>query len=546
MVEPAAEHDKWEESRETALTRDNRRCRICGCNIEANLHVHHLIPRYLGGSDEAENLITLCAGCHAAHHPTLQASLSRSFIEKWALKLARILDFSNEIPQDMEKVKIALCLLGKDHFREGQLEVVLAALRHESILVVRPTGSGKSLCYQVPALMNSGTSYVFSPLKALMVDQSVGLHQNMIPATFINGDLTIKEKQARYELLEKNALKFLFLTPERFDRGKVKNPDEIDKLKQIHPSYLVIDEAHCVDRWGNDFRPSYGRLAEVRTQLGNPPTLAFTATAGVKAQKRILESMGIPNAKVFVSDVDRPNIALIRHEPKSINEKYRIIKKLLGNNAGKAMIFVPTKKVGEEVRRGLSNMGITIPFYHGQMNAIDREFLLGQFTGRMEPEINNIICTNAFGMGIDIPNVHLVIHWMQPESVEDYLQEFGRAGRDGKPSIALIFKSRNDTDLRFYMARMAAQAATKKGLDAQHVLLTKNDNIKELDRMILNQRQCFRNQITEYFKEDKIQKRRSISMMIIEWFLSTKNKTDRSTICCDACNSREVKRLLKC
>ena len=195
MVEPAVEHVEWEESRETALARDNRRCRICGA--EDNLHVHHLIPRHLGGPDEAGNLITRCAACHAAHHPTLQVFLSRSFIERWALKLARILDFSNEIPTDMEKVQIALRLLGKGHFREGQLEVVLAALRHESILVVRPTGSGKSLCYQVPALMDNGTAYVFSPLKALMVDQSIGLHQNMIPATFINGDLVLEEKKRR-------------------------------------------------------------------------------------------------------------------------------------------------------------------------------------------------------------------------------------------------------------------------------------------------------------------------------------------------------------
>jgi ATP-dependent DNA helicase RecQ len=542
MPESAVKYIKLEESREAALIRDNRRCKFC--DTKNNLHVHHLIPRHLGGSDEAANLITLCAACHAAHHPTLQVSLSRSFIERWALKLARLLDSLNEIPEDMEKVKVALRLLGKNYFREGQLEVVLAAMRNESILVVRPTGSGKSLCYQVPALMSSGTSYVFSPLKALMADQSLGLHQNMIPATFINSDLILKEKQARYELLEKKALKFLFLTPERFDPDKVKNVDEINKLTQIHPSYLVVDEAHCIDRWGNDFRPSYGRLAEVRTQLGNPSTLAFTATAGVKAQKRILASMGIPNATVFVSDVDRPNIALIRHEPESISERYRIIKMLIGNNDGKAMIFVPTIKIGKEVSRGLLDMGMTIPFYYGQMSAIDREFMLGQFTGRIAPETNNIICTNAFGMGIDIPNVHLVIHWMQPESVEDYLQELGRAGRDGKLSIALIFKSPNDTDLRLYMAKMTAQETAKKGLDAQASLSSKTENIKELDRMIMNRRRCFRKQIMEYFKEDKIKKSISIAMMIIEWVLCSKSKADRSNICCDVCNPEEVKRLL--
>lgn len=542
MAEYTVQQSKWEESREIALTRDNRLCRKCG--TEDNLHVHHLIPRHLEGSDDAENLITLCAACHAAKHPTLQISLSRSFIEKWALKLARILDFSNEIPTDMEKVKTALRLLGKDRFREGQLEVVLAALRHESILVVRPTGSGKSLCYQVPALLNSGTAYVFSPLKALMVDQSVGLHENNIPATYINGDLTFKEKLSRYQLLEKKALKFLFLTPERFDPAKIKNDAEIDNLARTPPSYLVVDEAHCVDRWGDDFRPSYGRLAEVRTQLGSPPTLAFTATAGVKAQKRILKSMGIPDAKVFISDVDRPNIALIRHTPKSVNERYQIIKKLIGRNSGKAMIFVPTLKVGEEVQQGLADMGMTIPFYHGRINAVDRDFMLSQFTGRIKPEADNIICTNAFGMGIDIPNVHLVIHWTQPESVEDYLQEFGRAGRDGEPSIALIFKSSNDTGIRYFMAEKTVQAAEKEGIDVRHTLMTKRENIKELDYMIRNRRVCFRRQITEYFSEDNFSKRKSIAMRILEWVLSKKKRETKSSICCDACDSRKINKLL--
>lgn len=543
MDDCAAGLSNWDESRETALTRDNRRCRIC--DTEDNLHVHHLMPRYLGGCDDAENLITLCAACHAAHHPTLQVSLSRSFIERWALRLARVLDFSNKIPKEIDKIKIALRVLGKDHFREGQLEVVMAALRKESILVIRPTGSGKSLCYQVPSLMTTGTSYIFSPLKALMVDQSIGLHQNTIPTTFINSDLTINEKKFRYQLLEKKALKFLFLTPERFDPDKVKNGDEIGKLKQIRPSYLVVDEAHCVDRWGSDFRPSYGRLAEVRDQLGNPPTLAFTATAGVKAQKRILESIGIADAKVFISDVDRPNIALIRYEPKSTDERYRIVKRLIDKNYGKAMIFVPTLKIGREVHQGMINIGIRIPFYYGKMSAIDRDFLLGQFTGRIKPEIDNIICTNAFGMGIDIPNVHLVIHWTQPESVEDYLQEFGRAGRDGKPSIALIFKSKNDTDLRLYMAKMTAKEAAKKGLDTQDSLSTKIENIKELDHMIRNRSRCFRKQIVEYFKEDNKIKKKSIALMIIEWFLCKKNKEHKTTICCDVCNSGEVKQLLQ-
>ena len=546
-MESSAENTKWQETREIVLSRDEHSCRVC--HINENLHVHHLIPRYLGGIDAPENLVSLCPPCHAAHHPTLQVSLSKSFIQRWGLWLAKLLDVDNELPRDIDKINIALRILGKECFREGQLEVVLAALRGESILAIRPTGSGKTLCYQIPALITRGTSYVLSPLKALMIDQSIGLHKNMIPATFINGDLTTKEKMLRYQLLENKALKFLFLTPERFDPDRITNHAEIDRLKQTSPNYLVVDETHCVDRWGNDFRPSYGRLADVRNELNNPPMLAFTATAGQKAQKRILWSLGIPDAKVFVSGVDRPNIALIRCRPKTKIERFHIIKNLIEKNYGKSMIFVPTKKNGIEVRQGLSDIGLHIPFYHGQLETIEREFLLSQYTGRIKPTVDNIICTNAFGMGLDIPNVHLVIHWMQPESVEDYLQEFGRAGRDGQPSIAIIFKSTNDIDLRLYMAEMTAKEALTRGRsisDVQSSLKIKKENIKELDRMILDRHRCFRKQIISYFKEDSKIRRRSWAMIILDWLFSKKKKVSKSWICCDACNKKTAGQLISC
>lgn len=534
---------EWVKARDAALSRDNRRCRIC--NNSNNLHVHHIIPRHLGGTNDAGNLVTLCAACHASRHPTLQFSLSQSFIYKWALRLIRLLDFDNEIPDDIEKAIAVLQLLGKSKFREGQLEIVLAALRQESILVVRPTGSGKSLCYQVPCLMSKGTAYVFTPLKALMVDQTVALHQNMIPATFINSDITQAEKEMRMKCFEDKTLKFLFLTPERFDASKIKDQSEIERLTRLRPSYLVIDEAHCIDRWGNDFRPSYGRLAEVRAQLQNPPVLAFTATAGLKAQKRIVQSLGIPNAKVFVSDVDRPNIALIRYRPRYYEERFKIIAKLIAQNAGKTMIFVPTVKTGNEVAMNMAVRGIKIPFYHSRLPAVEREFMLGQFTGRLKPAIDNIICTNAFGMGIDIPNVYLVIHWAQPESVEDYLQEYGRAGRDGKPSIALIFHYDNDVNLRLFMADKTTQASYKQESDAQRAYGAKSASIHELHNMITNNRGCFRKQIVEYFKESKKVNLKSLAMRILEWLMCIKTKQRKSHICCDVCNAKEVKQLLK-
>lgn len=532
----------WLRARHIALERDNKQCVECG--VSSQLHIHHIIPRHLGGSDDPSNLITLCAGCHAVRHPTLQVSLSRSFIERWAFLLARIFDTEHEIPEDSSKIASALRILGKNNFREGQMEIVLAALKGQSVLAVRPTGSGKTLCFQVPALLRKGTSYVFSPLKTLMIDQVSELQKIKIPGSFINSDISIEEKAARYKLLEKNALKLLYITPERFDRDRIRNTDEIDLLKQINPTYLIVDEAHCVDKWGDDFRPSYGQLADVRKSLGSPPVLAFTATAGHKSQQRILSGLGIPDARIFVSGVDRANISYIRHSPRSDDERYLITRKLIKESNGRTMIFVPTLRVGQEVKQGLIKYGVEVPFYHSRLDKIEREFLFGRYTGRLQPELKIIICTNAFGMGLDVPDVRIVIHWVQPESVEDYLQEFGRAGRDGKPSIAVIFKSPNDIKLRRFMAEKSLKAQAQENNRRSEILLRKYENIDDLDRMLTNKRTCFRQQIIRYFQDGNRPRRRSIGMMILEWLLSSHRKVEKAHFCCDACNTERARNLI--
>lgn len=535
--------DTWQAVRKVVLARDNFKCAECG--VAEELHVHHLVPRHLGGDDAANNLITLCSACHAVRHPNLQASLSRRFIERWALSLARLFDVDKELPENSDQLSLALRIMGKDRFNDGQLQVVLAALRGESVLVIRPTGSGKSLCFQIPALLSSHVTFVVTPLKPLMQDQVVGLQRLKIPASYINSDLKQDEKRKRYDLLRNNSLKFLYLTPERLDTDVVRDPKEIDFLFKAHPSYLVIDEAHCVDNWGDGFRPSYGKIHEHLLEMGNPPILAFTATAGIKAQKRILSSIGVPNARVIVSDVDRPNITLIRHEVDTDFERFEIIKNVISSVIGKVMIFVPTKNEGDKVSAGLQTIGLSVPFYHGKLNPVDREFLQNRFSGRNDPEIDVIICTNAFGMGLDIPNVRAVIHWMQPESIEDYLQEFGRAGRDRNPSTAIIFKTKkDDTGLRKFMAEKSLEMAKKRGIDGSASYKRKLESIAELDQMIRNRNRCFRKQITEYFQTDA-QLKISFAMRIVEWLLSYKTKTKKASFCCDACNPEETRKALR-
>ena len=535
-----AETRSWQEIRQIVLARDNHRCVSCGelCQ-RGEADVHHLIPRDLGGPDEPSNLVTLCDGCHGAHHPNLQVSLSRRFIERWAMRLATWLDRQGELPDATPNLGGALRLLGLEKFRENQLDVVLAALNGESVLLVSPTGSGKTLCFQLPTLLRSGTAFVISPLKALMSDQVSGLQKRKIPGSFINGDLGPEEKRQRYELLEHRALKFMYCTPERFDPTMVR-PEEVQRILGAKPSFLVIDEAHCIDRWGSDFRPNYSRLGSVKEMLGSPSVLAFTATAGVKTQRRILQSLEIPDARVVVSGVDRPNIALLRLPMENDGARFQTIKWLCEvMPSGRAMVFVPTVKVGEHVQEGLKFVGLDVPFYHSKCGtANERDMLLGRFTGRISPAAPVIICTNAFGMGLDVPDVRLVVHWQHPGSVEDYLQEFGRAGRDGKQSLAVLFTNdKKDVGLWEFMAKITVEEADLDPAQKEAVLKGKFSQISDMHDLATARHLCFRRGITRYFQEEKPTPRKSLALQIVQWLFSTREKSRRWRHCCDRCES---------
>lgn len=538
---PRRELDTWAATRQLVLMRDDFHCRDCSDQFDrTELDVHHLVPRAFGGSDEPANLVTLCDGCHGRRHPNLQVSLSRRMIERWAIRLARLLDSERELPDQLLGLSVALRLVGKDRFREGQLDAVLAALRGESILVVRPTGSGKSLCFQVPALLTNGTTFVLSPLKALMKDQVAELQRLRLPSTFINGDLGPAEKRARYELLEQGSLRFLYCTPERFSPARVL-PAEVERLAKTRAAFLVVDEAHCVDRWGRDFRPDYGRIAEIRSLLGNPPILAFTATAGAKAQTRILHSLGVPTARRLVTGADRPNIALIRHElsgdvrnPRSMRTRAIFISRLVRNvEIGKTMIFVPTVKVGETLQSSLAAEGLELPFYHSKLGtANEREMLIGRFTGRIEPALDAVICTNAFGMGIDVPNVRLVINWQHPASVEDYLQELGRAGRDGKPALAvLLTDGGEETNLLKFMARKTAGSSAAAGAAGLETRLAEIDQISA----VVRRHRCFRRGLLDLLGADR-PTRASLSRRVLEIVFSRRSRVSRPDFCCDFCD----------
>lgn len=545
MDQPIAT-DAWQEIRLQVLKRDNYRCVSCSTPVKsAEADIHHLLPRSMGGTDELSNLVTLCDGCHAAHHPNLSGGLARRVIERWAVRLARWLDTDGQLSESVGNFGPALRLFGLDRFRQGQLPIVLAALSGKSVLVVSPTGSGKTLCFQLPAVLRRGLTMVVSPLKTLMSEQVSDLLAKKIPATFVNSDLSVEEKQTRFSLLGRGAIKLLYLAPERFF---VRSEDERARLKQTRPSFIVVDEAHCVDQWGRDFRREYGRLKEVREKLGTPPVLAFTATAGREMQQRILASLGIEDAKVFVRDVDRPNIALLRQKCASEKrpEEIAALLRLPQLRGQKAMVFVPSTKVGEELQAALSGLGLEVPLYHSRLgNAWERQELVKRFLGQSRPAVDQIICTNAFGMGLDVPNVRLVIHWQQSASVEDQLQEFGRAGRDGKPSVAVMFHSgasfgRDISRLRF-MAEKTVESAQVSVFDRQQMVEQRYHQIDQVAEL-MKTRSCIRAAISEYFQGSKTTQRPSISIRILDWVFGNRSKSQRFRACCDHCDKAEIRR----
>lgn len=534
---------EWKRIRTQVIQRDNFKCVECGTVAKsADIDVHHLLPRSAGGTDDPSNLVTLCDGCHAAHHPKLAGGLARRAIERWAVRLARWLDRDGEVVAESQAFGAGLRLFGLDRFKEGQLPIIQAALARQSLLVVSPTGFGKTLCFQLPAVLRQSVSVVVSPLKALMGEQVSSLLRRKIPASFINSDLDSGEKRLRYQLLSQGSFKLLYAAPERFF---VRSGAEQQVLRAMRPSFLVIDEAHCVDQWGRDFRPEYGRLKEVREALGSPPILAFTATAGTEMQQRILHSLGIPDARVFVRGVDRPNIALLRWQAPA-KERSAIIAalcRLALPGSGKLMIFVPTRKIGEALQAHLAREGLETPFYHSQLgNSWEREQLLKRFVGDSRPVVDRIICTSAFGMGLDVPNVRMVVHWQHPGSIEDYLQEFGRAGRDGAPSVAVLLQGgevKEDIGLLRYMAQRAINGSKLSDEAAIVALRHKHEQIAVMASMA-RKSACFRKALVGYFEGPEKVTRRSISTRIMEWVFADARRNQSRVACCDGCHQVEI------
>src|ERR671915_422407 len=312
---------------------------------------------------------------------------------------------------------------GYDGFRPGQERAVESVLERRDTLVVLPTGGGKSLCYQVPALVLPGLTVVLSPLISLMKDQVDALVARDVPATYLNSTLTGSEIATRMRRVQRGEIKLLYVAPERFDLGSL-----ADRLRDLGVSLLAVDEAHCIGEWGHDFRPSYLRIAQLRERLGWPPVVALTATATPHVRSDIARQLRLENQRTVITGFDRRNLRYHVVPTRTDSDKDEALLDILRGQQGLAVVYASTRRAVERIAETLNRGCVAAVGYHAGLDDTHRRDVQDRF---MKEDVRVIVATSAFGMGIDKPNVRLVVHYTMPGSLEAYYQEAGRAGRDG-------------------------------------------------------------------------------------------------------------------
>lgn len=369
---------------------------------------------------------------------------------------------------------------GYDTFRNLQTEIIETVISGKNTIVLMPTGGGKSLCFQIPAISMKGTGVVISPLIALMKDQVEALKANGVKAEFINSSQSISSQNHIIRRAIAGDLDLLYLSPER-----ILSPDMVHLLKQMTINLIAVDEAHCISQWGHDFRPEYAQLKNLKQHLPHGiPWMALTATADKVTRDDILERLDMKGAASFISSFDRPNLHLQVHTGPG---RIKVLERFLSERIGESgIIYCLSRKMTDKLATDLSSKGYKASAYHAGMDIKSRSEVQEKF---LKDEINIICATIAFGMGIDKPNVRFVVHYSPPQSMEHFYQEIGRAGRDGLDSSTLMFFNWGD----FLMYKQMFEESENR-----EIKLEKLNRIAEYAQSPV----CRRKIILHYFNED--------------------------------------------